>query len=48
MKEKEEKTKIVKGGTKRRLPDIKKIKRIGFKQKTKPIKGLELLVKKNN
>ena len=42
------KTKIVKGGTKRRLPDIKKIKRIGFKQKTKLIKGLELLVKKNN
>ena len=41
------KTKIAKGGTVRRLPDIRKIQRIGFKQKTKLIRGLEILVEKS-
>lgn len=38
------KTKLFSGSTKKRLPDIKKIKLLGFKQKIKLEKGLKLLV----
>ena len=38
------KTKLYRGSTKKRLPDIKKIKLLGFKQKIKLEKGLKLLV----
>ena len=38
------KTKLYSGSTKKRLPDIKKIKLLGFKQKIKLEKGLKLLV----
>ncbi len=38
------KTKLTKGSTKKRLPDIKKIKSIGFKQKIKLENGLKFLV----
>ena len=37
-------TKLTRGSTKKRLPDIKKIKLIGFKQKIKLEEGLKLLV----
>ena len=38
------KTKLAKGGTKKRLPNINKIKKIGFKQNIKIEKGLKFLV----
>ena len=38
------KTKLAKGGTKKRLPNINKIKKIGFKQNIKLEKGLKSLV----
>ena len=38
------KTSLSKGSTKKRLPDIKKIKSLGFKQKIKLQRGLEILV----
>ena len=36
-------TKLARGSTKKRLPDIKKIKSIGFKQKIKLDEGLKFL-----
>ena len=41
------KTKLFKGSTKKRLPDIKKIKLLGFKQKIKLEQGLKILVNQN-
>ena len=38
------KTKLAKGSTKKRLPNIKKIKTLGFKQKIKLEEGLKFLV----
>jgi len=41
------KTKLFKGSTKKRLPNIKKIKLLGFKQKIKLEQGLKILVNQN-
>ena len=38
------KTKLARGGTKKRLPSIRKIKKIGFKQNVKLEEGLKSLV----
>ena len=38
------KTKLLKGSTKKRLPDISKIRSLGFKQNIKLEKGLEFLI----
>ena len=41
------KTKLRLGGTKKRLPDIKKIKSLGFKPKISLYEGLKKIIKNN-